>query len=51
VEQEATWCQEAISSVLDATAKNIRIRASSKRWWNTDIKDRRRTVGSERRRR
>jgi hypothetical protein len=25
VEQEATWCQEAMSSVLDAMAKKIRI--------------------------
>jgi hypothetical protein len=51
VEQEAAWCQEAMSSVLDATAKKIRICASSKRWWNADIKERRRTVGRESRRR
>jgi hypothetical protein len=51
VEQEAAWCQEAMSSVLDATAKKIRICARSKRWWNADIKERRRTVGRERRRR
>ena len=51
VEQEAAWCQEAMSSVLDATAKIIRICARLKRWWNADIKDRRRTVGTERRRR
>jgi len=30
VEQEAAWCQEAMSSVLDATAKKIRIWARSK---------------------
>jgi len=51
VEQEAAWCQEAMSSVLDATAKKIRICARSKRRWNADIKGRRRTVGGERRRR
>jgi len=51
VEQEAAWCQEAISSVLHATAKQIRICARSKRWWNVDIKERRWTVGTERRRR
>ena len=51
VEQGAAWCQEAMSSVLDATAKNIRICASSKRWWDVHIKERRNTVGRERRRR
>jgi hypothetical protein len=35
----------------NATAKKIRICARSKRWWNADIKERRRTVGRERRRR
>jgi len=51
VEQEATWCQEALISVLDATAKKIRICAMSKRWSNTNLQERRRTVGRERRRR
>jgi hypothetical protein len=32
VDQEAAWCQEAMSSVLDATAKKIRICARSKRY-------------------
>jgi hypothetical protein len=32
VEQEAAGCQEAMSSVLDATAKKIRICSNSKRW-------------------
>jgi len=31
VEQEAAWCQKALSSVLDATAKKIRICARSRR--------------------
>jgi len=51
VEQEATWCQEAMSSLLAATVEKIRIRARSKRWWNAYIKERRRMVGRERRRR
>jgi hypothetical protein len=51
VEQEAAWCGEAISSIVDAAAKTIRICARSQRWWNTDIKDRRRTVRRERSRR
>jgi len=51
VEQEAAWRQEAMSSVLNATAKIIRICARSKKWGNTDLKERRRTVGKERRRR
>jgi len=33
VEQEAAWCQEAMSTVLKATAKMIRICAKSKKWW------------------
>jgi len=37
VQQEATCCQEAMSSVLDATAKKIRICARSERWWNAII--------------
>jgi len=51
VEQDAAWCQEAMSSVLDATAKKFRISARSRRWWNADITGRSSTVGRERRRR
>ena len=47
MEQEATWCQEAMGNVLDTTAKKIRICARSKRWWNADIKKRRNAVGRE----
>jgi hypothetical protein len=32
VEQEAAWCQKAMGSVLDATAKKIRICTRSKIW-------------------
>jgi len=41
VEQEAAWCQEAMSSVLNATAMKIRICAKSKRWWNANFIERR----------
>jgi hypothetical protein len=51
VEQEAAWCQEAMGSILDATAKKIRFCARSKRWWNADIKKRRQAVGRGKRRR
>jgi len=51
VEQEAAWCQEAMGNLLDATAKKIRICAKSKRWWNADIRERRKAVGREKRRR
>jgi len=51
VEQEAAWCEEAMSRVLDATAKKIKICARSNRWWNANIKERGRSVGRERRRR
>jgi len=44
VEQEAAWCQQAISSILNATPKKIRICASL---WNAEIEERRRTVGRE----
>jgi hypothetical protein len=45
VEHEAAWCQEAMCSVFNATAKMIRICARSKRWWHADIKERRKAVG------
>jgi hypothetical protein len=51
VEQEASWCQEAMSSVLNATAKKIRVCAKSERWWNADLKEMRKAVGREKRRR
>jgi len=51
IEREAAWCQEAMGSVLDAMAKEIRICARSKRWWNVDIKTRRQVVGREKRER
>ena len=50
VEQEAAWCQEAMGNILDATAKKIKICARSKRWWNANIKKRRKAVGREKRR-
>jgi len=50
VEEEAAWCQEAMCNVLNATAKRTGICARSKRWWNADIKERRKVVGREKRR-
>ena len=51
VEQEATWCQEAMGKVLDTTANMIRFCTKSKRWWNANIRERRKSVGREKRRR
>lgn len=51
VELMATWCQEAMSTVLNPRAKMIRISAILKRGCNADIKERRTVVGRERRRR
>ena len=51
VESEAEWCQEALSKVLNATAKKIRKCACSKRWWNGEIKEKRSQLGREKRRR
>jgi len=50
VQQEAAWCQEAMSSFVNATAKKLRICARSKRWWDADIKDWRKSVRKENRR-
>jgi hypothetical protein len=51
VEQEATCCQDAVSSPLNANANMIRICAKSKLWWNANIKSRRKGVRIETRRR
>jgi hypothetical protein len=37
VEQDGTWCQEAMGSILNAMAKKIRISTSSKRRWKAII--------------
>jgi hypothetical protein len=50
VEQGATWCEEALSNVLDATAMKIRICAKSKRLWNCKIKEKRNILGQQKRR-
>ena len=49
VEQEAEWCQETLSKVLDAKAKKMRICAQLKRWWNGEINERRSALGREKR--
>jgi hypothetical protein len=51
VESEAKWCQEALSKVLDTTAKKITICTHSKRWWNSEIKEKRSQLRREKRRR
>jgi hypothetical protein len=51
VESEAEWCHEALSKVLDATAKKITICMHSKGWWNSEIKEKRTQLGREKRRR
>jgi hypothetical protein len=50
VEREAEWCQETLSKVLDDKAKKIRICARSKRWWNSEITERRSPLWGEKRR-
>jgi hypothetical protein len=47
VELGAAWCTEAMSSVLNAMAKKIRICVKLKRWWNADINERRTAVRRE----
>jgi hypothetical protein len=49
VEQEAAWCQEAIGSVLDTTAKKIGICETWTRWWNADIRERWKAVSKGKR--
>jgi 23S rRNA A1618 N6-methylase RlmF len=50
VEQEATWCQEAVRSVLNAMARKIRICGKSNQWLNAVISQRRKAVGRDKRR-
>jgi len=40
-----------MNSIPDATAKKIMMYARSNGWWNDDMKERRSTVGRDRRRR
>jgi hypothetical protein len=47
VEQEAIWCQRALSKDLNATEEKIRICTKSKRWWNCDIEERRNILGQK----
>jgi hypothetical protein len=49
VESEAEWCQDALSKVLDTTAKKISICAHSTRWWNGEIKQKWSQLGREKR--
>jgi hypothetical protein len=47
VEREAAWCLEPMGNILDAATKKIGICPRSKRWWNADIKKRRKVVRRE----
>jgi len=40
-----------MGNVVDSTTKKIKICGKSRRWWNADIRERRKAVGRERRRR
>jgi len=51
VEQEAAWYQGALGSVLHPMAKKIRSCGKLNRWWNTDIRESRKAVRTEQRRR
>jgi hypothetical protein len=46
VEQEAAWCQEAMSNVYNATATRIMIHAELTRWFNDNINERRKALGT-----
>jgi hypothetical protein len=48
VEQEAASFQEAMGNILDARAKEIRIRAKSDRLWNADIR-KKKVIGRDKR--
>jgi hypothetical protein len=50
VVREEEWCQETLSKVLDAKAKKIRICARLKMWRNSEITERRRALGRQKRR-
>jgi len=50
VDQEAEWCQETLSKVLDAKGKKMIICARSKRWWNSEKRERGTASGREMRR-
>jgi len=49
VESEAECCQEALGKVLNATAKEMKICAQSKRWWNGEIMEMSSQLGREKR--
>lgn len=47
VESKAKWCQETLRKEPDTTAKKISIFTQSKRWLNSEIKEKRRQLGRE----
>jgi endonuclease/exonuclease/phosphatase family metal-dependent hydrolase len=46
IEAEALWLSETAYAVLNAHAKPKRVCARSKRWWSTEIGEKRRILGS-----
>jgi hypothetical protein len=50
VEREEEWCHEALSKLLDTTAKEITNCAHSMRWWNGEISHKRSQPGRVKRR-
>jgi hypothetical protein len=49
VERVAKWCQESLSKVLDAKMNTIRICSLLKKWWNSELKERRSTLKNDKR--
>jgi len=46
---EAVWIQEALTAVLNQHAKQLQVTPLSKHWWETEIKEARRTYSHARR--
>jgi hypothetical protein len=51
VEEEAKWVGATITGILNTHAKQLRISARSKRWWNDTIKEMRKGVSDAKRQR
>jgi ribonuclease HI len=49
VVEEAEWLQSTLTEVLNQNAKALRVSAFSKRWWNAEIKEKRRQFARARR--
>jgi len=49
VQQEAKWCLDTLSKVVDAKANKNGIYTQSRRWWNGKVKEMRSAVEREKR--